>query len=311
LHDFDLTGKSLDEVIRLIRQQQYDNESSAIKSFQSFLALRPGDYIAVNNTNHGLFGVGEIQSGYRYACGKHDTGADDSGEFYSHYVDVIWKNTSYMPRRALLSQNETGWQPYGTTGALVESLPPYVARLLGTEAQPESEAITYVRPAFLEPILRCIEILTRDPQHQERAHESLVEDFLAALGYHKHEDIRYRQGRVDITLRAQGRSIAVVEVKRAWDLSIYSASSAIQQAYGYALSQGIRYVVVTNGDTYLLFDRLKGLSFESNLLAEIRLSALEEEDLTIIDRLRPENIATPNLPQLFRYLAECFDNPQD
>ena len=214
-----------------------------------------------------------------------------------------------MPRRSLLSEGDTGWQPYGTTGTLCDPVPPYIARLLGAEAQPKGEKITYVRPAFLEPVLCCIGTLAGDAQHQERAHESLVEDFLVALGYQKHEDIKYRQGRVDITLTEQGRPVAIFEVKRAWDLSRYNASGAVQQVYNYALDQGIRYVVVTNGDTYILFDRLKGLSYGSNLLAEFKLTALEEDDLKLIDCLRPANITDPNLPQLFRYLAECFDKP--
>jgi len=309
LHDFDLTGKSMDEVICLIRDQGYDNEPSAIRSFEYFLALRPGDYIAVNNTNHGMFGVGGVGSGYKYTRAKHDTGADDPKQFYSHYVDVNWIKTSYMPRTSLLSEGETAWQPYGTTGALIDALPPYVARWLDIEVQPKSEKLTYVRPQYLEQIFRSIETLAEDPQHQERAHESLVEDFLAALGYQKHQDIRYRQNRIDITLSVQGLPVAVIEVKRAWDLSRDGAGGAIQQGYNYALSQGIRFVVISNGDTYLLFDRLKGLSFDSNLVGEIKLTALQDEDLKLIDRLRPENMADPNLPQLFRHLAECFAKP--
>ena len=121
-----------------------------------------------------------------------------------------------MPRKALLSEGETGWQPYGTTGILCDVLPPYIARLLGVKPPENGGKITHVRPAFLEPVLRGIETLVGDAQHQERAHESLVEDFLAALGYQKHKDIRYRQGRVDITLTAQGRPVAIIEVKKAW-----------------------------------------------------------------------------------------------
>jgi hypothetical protein len=98
-------------VTRLIREQEYDNESSAIKSFGSFLALRPGDYIAVNNVNFGLFGIGEVRSVYRSSRGRHDTGADDPREHYSHYLEVDWKVTSYTPRRDLLSEGETAWQP--------------------------------------------------------------------------------------------------------------------------------------------------------------------------------------------------------
>jgi len=76
--------------------------------------------------------------------------------------------------------------------------------------------------------------------------------------YQKHKEIKYRQGRVDITLESAGRPLAIVEVKRAWDLSAQTGMDAVKQAYGYAHDRGVRYVIVSNGDTYMLYDRLKG-----------------------------------------------------
>jgi hypothetical protein len=57
-----LTGKTIETAIKLIREQRYDNEASAIRSFESSLSLQPGDYVGINNTNHGLFRVGKILS---------------------------------------------------------------------------------------------------------------------------------------------------------------------------------------------------------------------------------------------------------
>lgn len=111
LPDVNLTGKTIETVIELIRAEQYDNEAAAIRSFEKFLALRPSDYIGVNNTNDGLFGIGEVRSNYKYEKGKHDTGASDPRdleEFYSHYVDVHWVVTSYTRRKAILTEGETG-----------------------------------------------------------------------------------------------------------------------------------------------------------------------------------------------------------
>src|SRR5438045_3662494 len=93
LEKVDLTGKSMDEITELIRREGYDNEAAAIQSFDRFLSLKPGDYVAVNNTNHGLFGVGVIESGYKFQLGKHDCG--DGEDFYPHYRDVKWVKTTY------------------------------------------------------------------------------------------------------------------------------------------------------------------------------------------------------------------------
>lgn len=180
--------------------------------------------------------------------------------------------------------------------------------MLGLRAEPSnaSSPVSYLRPTWLDSVLKSIETLQRDQQHQERAHESLVEDFLSILGYKKHDDIRYRQGRMDITLRVNGKPIALLEVKRAWDLNVHTGLAAVQQGYFYALTHGIRYVIVTNGDTYIIFDRLKGLTYDANLLAEFKLTSLQEADLHVIDRLKPENLPNPRLDELFRNLAECF-----
>jgi hypothetical protein len=302
----DLTGKSMEEIADLIRQQEYDNETSAIGSFERFLSLAQGDYVAVNNTAHGLFGVGVIESGYKFAPRKHDIGDDEQEQFYPHYRDVKWLNTTYTPRTSLISEGETSWQPYGTVGKVYPDLPPYIARLLGKSPPPQGKGIANVRPPFLESVVKAVEVLRQEREHKERAHESLVEDFCVALGHRKHKDIKYRQGRVDVTLESDGHPVLIAEVKAAWDLSFYNGSEAIKQAYGYAHDQGVRYVVVTNGDTYLLFDRLKGLSWESNLLGEFQLTSLEEEDLALIDRLRPERLSRPDIGEALRHLAECF-----
>ena len=43
LEENDLTGKSIEEIVALIREQQYTNEASAISSFERFLSLDDGD----------------------------------------------------------------------------------------------------------------------------------------------------------------------------------------------------------------------------------------------------------------------------
>jgi hypothetical protein len=306
LEDEDLTGKSIDEVAELVTNAAYPNEASALHSFEVFMSLQAGDYIAASNTNHGLFGVGVVKSGYHYEFRRHDTGAEEpGGEFYSHLIDVDWIHTEYARRRDILEEGETAWQPYGAVGALRPEVPLYITRLLGAKPPPRPP---FEVPDWLAPVIASIEVLRRDPNHQERAHESLVEDYFCALGFEKHEGIRYRQGRVDVTICASGRPVLLMEVKAEWQLSrqTRAGAEAVQQAYRYALDQGVRYVAVTNGDVYLLFDRLKGLSLESNALAEFQLSALQEGDLETIERLRPESLEHADLHELFSFLSEAF-----
>jgi predicted Mrr-cat superfamily restriction endonuclease len=293
----------MEEITDLIRCQEYDNEAAAIQSFGRFLSLKPGDYVAVNNTNHGLFGVGIIESGYKFQPRKHDCA--DGEEFYPHYRDVKWVKTAYMPSSSLVSEGETPWQPYGTVGKVYPDLPPYIARLLGISPPVGGNEIPILRPPDLKVVIEAVDILRKERDHQERAHESLVEDFFVALGYAKHENIKYRLSRVDIKIEVGGHTILIVEVKRDWNIS-HNNSAAIKQAYGYAHDQGVRYVVVTNGDTYILYDRLKGLSWESNLLGEFQLTALQQEDLELIDRLRPSRMNSPDFGEALQHIAESF-----
>ncbi len=58
------------------------------------------------------------------------------------------------------------------------------------------------------------------------------------------------------------------------------------QAFGYAFEVGARYVVITNGDYYALFDRRVGLSQDDNFRGELWLSRLTEGDLPLIQRMK-------------------------
>jgi len=304
--DVDLSDKNIDEVISIIRSNEFDNEQSAIESFTKLLLLEDGDYVAVNNTNHGLFGIGIVTSGYRFKLFKHDIGADDQNMFYSHYREVDWKFTKYLKRKDILSPGETAWQPYGTIGTLLNEVPLYIKRILGESIPTKSSIIEYIVPNFLQSVIKSIHQLKDDPNHLERAHESLVEDFFCAIGYEKHKDIKYRQGRVDISIWNESKSILVVEVKRDWNLSLYNDANAMRQAYNYAHEQGARYIIITNGDYYAIFDRFKGLTYESNVIGEIRLTALEEDDMFIIKQIEKKNLLNPNIEVLFKNIAESF-----
>ncbi len=311
LEDTDLTGKTLSQIISLIKEQKYSNESSAIDAFTKFLALDNGDYVAVNNTASGLFGIGRITSGYGFEKTKHNTGYEgeysEEESFYPHYRMVHWEYASYVRREDLVGEGEKAWNPYGTVGRLDSEVPVYIRRLLGeklpTEQSSKKEIIV---PDYLKETIKSVNKLKAIKGHQERGNESLVEDFFCALGYEKHTDIEFQRGRIDISLREGDKILAVVEVKKDWNLNSINSYEPFIQAYKYALDQGTRWVIITNGDYYAIYDRLKGLSKDTNLLGEFTLTNLTDEDEEIIQRLTRVNLTKPNLEEIFRHLSESF-----
>ncbi|HEY7157698.1 MAG TPA: HNH endonuclease [Gemmataceae bacterium] len=130
LNDIDVTGKSVEEIKELIRQAgcEPSDERDGLRSFPRFLELEVGDYVAVKNVSDGFFGLGIIDSVYKFDPEKHDTGGKDF--FYPHYREVKWIIKEYMPRKSLIRKGEKAWQPYGTVGQVYPELPPYIVRVL-------------------------------------------------------------------------------------------------------------------------------------------------------------------------------------
>lgn len=310
LEDEDLTGKTIKQVTDIINKEYDSDASRVLDAFTKFLLLEIDDYVAVNNTNSGLFGIGTINSGYKYQKGKHNSGYEGVGDeetYYSHYREVNWIYTSYVRREDIVGPGDKSWVPFGTVGRLEPEVPLYIRRLLGekppTKQTPKKEKIM---PEYLKTTIDSINRLKSLSSHQERGHESLVEDFFVSLNYLKHTDIDFQKGRIDISLKEGNQILAIVEVKKDWNLNLYNSSDAVQQAYRYALDQGARWVIVTNGDYYAIYDRLKGLSKTSNLLGEFTLTNLKDEDEQIIQKVRKENLAKPDLEEIFMHLSESF-----
>jgi hypothetical protein len=155
--------------------------------------------------------------------------------------------------------------------------------------KPIQEDIPSICPEWLAEVVCQITELRSDPQHQERDHEDLVSRFFEKLGYRRGVDIKYRRGRVDILIQRDSKPLIVIEVKRDWSLSSKSRDY-IQQAFNYALENGSRYVAVTNGDRYLIFDRSQGLSYEDHLVCEFQLTELKPDCIKAIEKLKPGNL---------------------
>lgn len=127
------TDKNMRTMQKYNPEWQYDEKEpyKVIDAFKKFFSLEIGDYVAVNNTNDGLFGIGIIRSDYKFEREKHFTGSYSTLEkFYPHYRDVEWVVTRYLKRKDIVMKNDTGWQPYGTIGKIFPQLPPYIKRIV-------------------------------------------------------------------------------------------------------------------------------------------------------------------------------------
>lgn len=301
----DFTNNNIQEIEEKIKKEKYDNEVSAIASFRKFMQLDIGDCVAIPNVNFGIFGIGKIKSGYKFKFQMHDTGADTKDDFYSHYREVDWVVTEYHKRSELLEEGEKGWSPYGTTGVLEPQLPDWVKRAIG-EIVEKKHTIQYETPTEYKGLIKNIQKLKGNKEHYERAHESLVEEFMTLLGYEKFTDIKYRRGRIDVCISVENKDLILFEVKPDWNLNYQTNQNVISQAYNYASEQGFRYVGITNGDYYAIFDRLKGLSYESNFVGEFVLTKLQREDLKIINKIAKIELIKNKVKDILISISEHF-----
>ena len=132
-------------------------------------------------------------------------------------------------------------------------------------------------------------LVSQATHHSEREHESLVERFFEYLGYEYPTDIKYRVGHIDILVNPDSENRLVVEVKRDWNLS-KSDSDVVNQAYRYATNNGSRFVVITNGDYYAFYDRLRGLSITENFDFDIRVSQLGSREVRLLLKYRKNSL---------------------
>ena len=160
-------------------------------------------------------------------------------------------------------------------------------------------------PKWIQSIRNEITELRQDASHQERGHESLVERFYEGLGYERVSEIKYRLGHVDILIQLDSKPFVVTEVKKTWKLS-RKDTKVVHQAYRYALENGARYIVITNGDYYAIFDRIKGFTIESNFIGEYYISKSDEDVSALMKFLSRANLEESF--DLKNILKEVMDN---
>jgi hypothetical protein len=139
-YDNNLAGMTWEEIRPIVIRTSVPSENASderdgLHSFPIFLELcrrgseGRGDYVAVKNVNHGLFGIGIIKSGYQYDRHHHFTG--ELGHYYPHFVEVEWVCTDYIRSREIDFGSETHWMPFGTLGQLYTELPSYILPYIG------------------------------------------------------------------------------------------------------------------------------------------------------------------------------------
>ena len=155
-----------------------------------------------------------------------------------------------------------------------------------SEVPTEPDRPTYLRPNWLLPVIEQVEHLRDDDEHLEREHEDVVVRLFEVLKYARGQEIRLQRGRVDVLITETGESSPkyVIEVKRDWTLSRKDKKS-VAQAYDYGQETGAPWIILTNGDLYILYDKRRGLSYEAQFVGEFTITRLTQDGLVLLSSL--------------------------
>lgn len=155
----------------------------------------------------------------------------------------------------------------------------------GTNVQPKP-------PEFvLPPIPNAESLLARIRQVQglpERNMEDVVKAFLLQLG-HAESAVAFQVGHVDVRVNDEhGKGRIVVEVKKSLRIEKVR-QDALRKGFDYAGRVGAPLVVITDADTYEVYDRSRGMDYDSMLCGQFQLTRFNHADGTVLDLLRPAN----------------------
>jgi hypothetical protein len=105
---------------------------------------------------------------------------------------------------------------------------------------------------------------------------------------HPADRIIFQRGRIDVILRdGTGRVAAVFEVKRSL-ASESERSAARRQAMDYAAQTGAPVLAITDSDRYEVYDRRRGLDFDSMSCGRFQLTDFDVTAGPALDLLRPD-----------------------
>jgi len=143
-------------------------------------------------------------------------------------------------------------------------------------------------PSIEETIEEDVKLLAR--AFTEGKKEGLVVFLFNMLGYGPHPP-NYEND--DFAVHAIGPSARKIMVYRVKP-SVLAATNVRQarfEAFGHAMDVGAQLVVVTDGDTYEVYDRTKGLDYESTLRGTFQLTSFNlKDDLRLLDLLSSKGL---------------------
>ena len=160
-------------------------------------------------------------------------------------------------------------------------------------AEPMSTKSASVPPKTnLPPVSNAASLLTRvrllTHDQAERNHEDAVKGLLVCLGF-SDADIKFQEGRVDVCVMSERQvTTAVFEVKR----SLVGAfkRDALRKAQDYSARTGAVIFVISDGDSYEIYDKRHGHSYDAMLRGRFQLTSFHEEDSKNLDLLRPASL---------------------
>ncbi len=112
-------------------------------------------------------------------------------------------------------------------------------------------------------------------ENETRTRQVLIDPLLRRLGWDVSNpnmvqlEYQVKYGQPDYALMSKGKPVAVVEAKR---LRSDLGDDPIMQALNYANANGIPYMIITNGDTWEMYDVFKPATLEERLLMKLELS---------------------------------------
>jgi hypothetical protein len=119
----------------------------------------------------------------------------------------------------------------------------------------------------------------------ERNMEDLVKQFFMLLGHSEHS-ICFQIGHVDLKITTpSGCTSIIIEVKR--KLNPMTHRAAVDQAFVYATRNSAKLVVISDADTYEIYNRSIGECREDMFVGRFQLTQFHSEDEEILDALRP------------------------
>ena len=111
--------------------------------------------------------------------------------------------------------------------------------------------------------------------HETRTRQLLIDPLLRKLGWNVLNpnivqlEYQVKQGQPDYALMSKGKPLAVVEAKR---LGSDLGDDPIKQVLIYARTDGIDYMILTDGDKWEMYDVFKRAALEESLLMKLELS---------------------------------------